>query len=84
MKTIEQLLELSKNPFYTFLPDEKRVLDDFLSKNQDTDSETSQTTSSQKSSKTTRVTARNVVEHVDTYAPDERTVGLSGFTTKDD
>lgn len=30
MKTIEQLLQLSKNPYYKFTNDEKAVLDDFL------------------------------------------------------
>jgi hypothetical protein len=30
MKTIAQLLELSKNRFYKFIPEEQEALDDFL------------------------------------------------------
>ena len=70
MKTIEQLLELSKNPYYQFTADERKVLDDFLSKRQATDSQTSQTQPSDKSSKTTPVTVRNIVEKVNTYPPE--------------
>ena len=32
MKTIEQLVELSSNPYYSLSPEEKARLDDFLSK----------------------------------------------------
>lgn len=70
MKTIQQLLELSKNPYYTFTQDERAVLDDFLAQKRDTDSTQSHTTSSKKSSYATRVTVRNVVKKADTYAPD--------------
>lgn len=69
MKTIEQLLALSKNPYYTFSSDEKRVLDDFLSKRRGSDSKKSQDKSSKKSSDKTPVHVANVVEKVDTYAP---------------
>ena len=61
MKTIEQLLELSKNPYYKFDPTEQALLDDFLSKKQDTGLQTSQQADSNKSSEKTRVTVRNVV-----------------------
>lgn len=74
MKTIQQLLELSKNPYYVFLPDEQRVLDDFLSKQRELVSKTSAKKSSTESSPNTRVTVRNVVAKADTYPPDERTV----------
>ena len=74
MKTIAQLLELSKNPYYTFKPEEQAVLDDFLSQKQEKLLQKSAKTPSTKSSKKTRVTVRNVVKKVDTYAPDEHTV----------
>lgn len=61
MKTIQQLLELSKNPYYKFTKDEKAVLDDFLSQKQDTGSKKSPKTSSSKSSQKTPVRVRNIV-----------------------
>lgn len=33
MKTVEQLLELKDNPYYAMSPEEKKLLNDFLSKN---------------------------------------------------
>lgn len=62
MKTIEQLLELTKNPYYKFTQAEQAVLDDFLAKKADTDSAKSHTTSSTKLSKETPVRVRNIVE----------------------
>lgn len=70
MKTIQQLLMLSKNKFYKFTSQEKEVLDDFLSQKQVGDSKSSQKTSSKKSSDKTHVTVRNIVPKVDTYAPE--------------
>ena len=70
MKTIEQLLELTKNPYYELSLDERRVLDDFLEKQRAIDLTRSQSTSSTKSSKTTPVTVRNIVAKVDTYPPE--------------
>lgn len=70
MKTIEQLLELSKNPFYKFTADEQAVLDDFLLKKRATELKRSQKPRSKKSSTKTRVTVRNIVKKVDTYAPE--------------
>lgn len=61
MKTIEQLLELSKNPFYTFTNDEKAVLDDFLSKKQAKASKNSPKQNSTNSGSNTPVRVRNVV-----------------------
>ena len=62
MKTIEQLLDLSKNPFYKFTNDEKAVLDDFLSQEK-ADHSTSSTKKKENSSdKSTPVRVRNVVE----------------------
>lgn len=69
MKTIEQLLALSKNPYYTLLPAEQEVLDNFLLKKQEEDSQKSQKKSSKKSSKSTPVTVRNIVPKVNTYPP---------------
>lgn len=73
MKTINQLLELAKNPHYKFMPDEKRVLDAFLAKQQAKRLKQLQEENSNESSEKTPVTVRNVVETVDTYAPDSRT-----------
>lgn len=70
MKTIEQLLKLSRNPYYKFTQTEREVLDDFLSKNQDSGSQTSQETNSTESSKPTRAIVRNVVKKSDTYPPE--------------
>lgn len=70
MKTIQQLLTLSKNKFYKFTAQEKEVLDDFLSQKPASDSKSSQKTSSKKSSDKTPVTVRNVVHKADTYAPE--------------
>ena len=70
MKTIQQLLDLAKNPYYQFTKDEQAVLDDFLSKKQDKDSETSQKSNSKQSSKKTPVTVRNIVKKADTYPPE--------------
>lgn len=68
MKTIQQLLVLSKNPFYVFTEDERVILDSFLEKKRVSDSKKSQKKNSNKLSPTTRVTVRNVVDKVDTYA----------------
>lgn len=70
MKTIQQLLELSKNPFYKFTDDEQEVLNDFLLKQPVTELKKLQKTPSRKSSAKTRVTVRNIVKKVDTYAPE--------------
>lgn len=71
MKTIQQLLELSKNPYYTFTPDEKRVLDDFLFSRRDSILKKSPKTTSKKLSDKTPVTVRNIVQKVDTYPPED-------------
>lgn len=70
MKTIQQLLELAKNPYYKFTANEKAVLDDFLSQRLATDSKTSPEKSSSKSSEKTPVIVRNVVQKADTYPPE--------------
>jgi len=62
MKTIEQLLQLSKNPFYKFSPEEEQVLNDFLFKKQGSDSSDSQKKSSPKSDEGTLVTATDTVK----------------------
>ena len=62
MKTIEQLLFLSKNPYYKLTNDEKAVLDDFLLGRQEKGSRTSQTRNSKKSTKSTNVRVRNIVD----------------------
>ena len=80
MKTVEQLLQLSKNPYYKLSNDEKQVLDDFLSKKQDSASKKSAKKSSKGSSAKTNVRVTNVVEKVDTN-PEKVT---SGFTDEDD
>lgn len=77
MKTIQQLLELAKNKHYKFMPDEKAALDDFLAKKADTPSKTSQAKNSKESSAKTPVTVRNVVDKVDTYAPEATRADLT-------
>ena len=71
MKTIQQLLDLSKNPFYRFTDAEQAVLDDFLSQKQEPDSKKSQKESSTESLQKTRAIVRNVVKKADTYPPEE-------------
>lgn len=70
MKTIQQLLELTKNPFYKFTKDEQEVLDAFLLEKQGTPLRRLHKTPSIKSLDKTRVTVRNIVNPVDTYAPE--------------
>lgn len=70
MKTIEQLLELAKNPYYKFTSDEQAVLDDFLEKKRAKDSQKSQEQSSNESSEKTPVIVRNIVPKVNTYPPE--------------
>ncbi len=64
MKTIEQLLELSKNPWYKFTQDEQMVLDDFLSKKRAKDLANKQNPNSNTSDKSTDVRVRNIVPKV--------------------
>lgn len=69
MKSINQLLELVKNPHYKLMPDEQKVLDDFLEKQRASRLKKYQEESSNESSEKTPVTVRNIVEKVDTYPP---------------
>lgn len=62
MKTIEQLLDLSKNPYYKFTQDEKAVLDDFLLKRREEASQNKPKESSETSENDTPVRVRNIVE----------------------
>lgn len=62
MKTIEQLLELSKNPYYTFTEDEKVVLDDFLLKQKADHSVSSTKKKETNSDSNTPVIVRNIVQ----------------------
>lgn len=71
MKTIQQLLELSKNPFYKFTADEQVVIDDFLLKQRDTILKKSQKRRSEGLSAKTRVSVRNIVIPVSTYPPED-------------
>lgn len=66
MKTIEQLLFLSKNPYYKLRPEEQEVLDDFLLKKQEEESQTSQKKNSKKLSANTNVRVKNVVQKTNT------------------
>jgi hypothetical protein len=70
MKTIEQLLELSNNPHYKFLPEEQAVLDDFLSKKREKDSQNKHNPNSNISDKSTDVRVRNIVPKVIPGVPD--------------
>ena len=62
MKTIEQLLFLSKNPYYKLSYEEQQVLDDFLLKKQESESESSPKKNSKRLEKLTNVRVRNIVE----------------------
>lgn len=62
MKTIEQLLQLSKNPYYRFTNDEKAILDDFLAQKREKDLKNSQKRNSTTSDDNTPVRVRNIVE----------------------
>ena len=62
MKTIEQLLELSKNPFYKFTQDEKQVLDDFLLRQRGDHSTSSAKKKDKNSELNTVVRVRNIVQ----------------------
>lgn len=61
-KTIEQLLFLSKNPYYDLSEEEQERLDNFLLQQQDEDSQNSQKKSSKQSTKKTNVRVRNIVD----------------------
>lgn len=56
MKTIEQLLALSKNPYYKFNPEEEQRLNDFLFKKQERASKRSTKKNSKKSGSRIRAT----------------------------
>lgn len=71
MKTIEQLLFLSKNPYYKLTEGEKQVLEDFLSKKQESESKSSRKKNSKQLEKPTNVRVRNIVEKANTYPPEE-------------
>lgn len=64
MKSIEQLLELSKNPYYKFQADEQAVLDDFLSKKREKELKKSQKMNSKTLEGNSPVTVRNIVPKV--------------------
>lgn len=70
MKTIEQLLELSKNPYYKFTKDEEAVLNDFLLQKRASDLQKSQKKTLTESLPKTNVTVRNIVSKVNTYPPE--------------
>lgn len=70
MKTIEQLLLLSKNPFYKFTPDEQVVLDDFLSKKREKDLKNKPSQNSKSSDKSSAVRVRNIVPKTIPSVPD--------------
>lgn len=62
MKTIAQLLFLTKNPHYKLTNDEQAVLDDFLLMKQAEESKRLQKKSSKRLEKLTNVRVRNIVE----------------------
>jgi hypothetical protein len=74
MKTIEQLLELSKNPYYVFTKEERKELDAFLSQN--SGQAKSQKTSSNSSEQNTPATVhtKNVVHTDNGVLPTEEQV----------
>ena len=62
MKTVEQLIHLTKNPYYKMTQDEKQVLDDFLAKKRGEHSTSSTKKKEQNSENDTPVRVRNIVE----------------------
>lgn len=62
MKTIEQLLHLTKNPYYKLSEEEQVMLDDFLNKRSAKTSTSSAKKRSKKSGKNTPVRVRNIVK----------------------
>lgn len=62
MKSVEQLLKLSENPFYKMTAAEEKVLDDFLLKKKEEDSKASRKKSEKHSEGNTPVRVRNIVE----------------------
>lgn len=62
MKTIEQLLELSNNPYYKFTNDEKAVLDDFLEQKREKELKKQQKKNSRSFGKNTPVRVLNIVD----------------------
>lgn len=62
MKTIEQLIQLSKNPYYKFTQAEQAVLDDFLLEKKEKDSKTSPKKNETNLDSNTPVRVRNIVE----------------------
>ena len=69
MKTIEQLLDLAKNRYYTFTADEQERLDNFLEKRRAKKKKSSRKKSSSKSSEDTPVHVKNVVDKANTDVP---------------
>jgi hypothetical protein len=61
MKSVEQLLALSKNPYYKFTNDEKVILDDFLAKKREKAGKNSQSPNEKNSENDTPVRVRNIV-----------------------
>lgn len=78
MKTIEQLLDLSKNPFYKFTNDEKAVLDDFLLSTKADHSTSSPKKKENSSDKSTPVRVRNVVQKTNTEPEEIENEGWNG------
>ncbi len=62
MKTIEQLLELTKNPYYVLRPEEQAVLDDFLARKRAEHSTSSVKQKEKNSDESTPVIVRNIVQ----------------------
>ena len=70
MKTIQQLLELYKNPFYRFTESEQKMLNDFLLERQASELKRLQKKTSKESLAKTNVIVRNIVNKTNTYAPE--------------
>lgn len=75
MKSIEQLLELSKNPYYTFTNDEKAVLEDFFLQKKERDSMNLPERNLPTTKKNTPVRVRNIVEKTIPQVPDANEPG---------
>lgn len=74
MKTIQQLLELYKNPFYRFTESEQKMLNDFLLERRASELKKLQKKTSKESLAKTNVIVRNIVNKTNTYAPEADTI----------
>ena len=77
MKSIDQLLQLQKNPYYHFLPEEQQALNDFLSKNSDGSKPQKKTTVDSETNIPATVINKNVVHKETGVIPTNEQASIS-------